>query len=106
MNKIQTNIVGALTDYANGNLNIRYGKNPKTRVSVDEWGKLKRVWNNGAGSIAFAQVDKDGVLVINKLFCSRKELAAIKEGLNIPYEFVSFGYPDYYSKGLLQMRAK
>lgn len=79
----------------------------KTEIRHDPiWDKLKRVWNGGHGLISFAERDTDGVLCINKLFCSKKEIKDIQENLTVPFEMVELGYPDYYSKGLTQMRQK
>jgi len=99
-------LIQALTDFAKGNKVESFG-GVKTQIRHSTiWNKLERVWNNGMGNISFAQMDK-GTLIINSMPCTKKEVKNIESGLTlakIPFEVVYYGYPDYYSKGLTQMR--
>ena len=101
-----TPFIQILRDYANGVVvkPILVGSGKEIRM---HWmgGTLSRVFNGGAGLINFAEME-NGVLLINKLQCSKGELGEIERDLNIPYELVELGYPDYYQYGLSSIKVK
>lgn len=98
-------LITALTDFANGK-NVETFGGHKNAINHDTtWKRLKRIWNDGNGLIDFAIMDKD-VLIINSMPCTKKEIKDIEANLKVPFEVVFYGYPDYYSKGLIDMRKK
>ena len=96
-------LVTALTEFAEGKRIETFGSRLNAIEHHPTFNTLKRIWNEGRGLISFATMDKETVL-INELFCTKKEITDIKTNLKVPYEFVSLGYPDYYTKDLIQMR--
>jgi hypothetical protein len=103
--KTKLTFIATLTAFYNGEKVASIG-NSKSQIRHEiTWKKLKRVWNDGNGLIDFAIVDpKDNILLINKLFCAPREIKDITANLKVPFEFVELGYPDYYSKGLTEVR--
>ncbi len=100
-----TKLVQALTDFYNFKKVKSFGGSKNGISHNTTWGKLERIWNDGMGLISFAECDGD-TLLINELFCSKSEIRDIQTHLTVKYEFVKLGYPDYYAKGLREMRTK
>lgn len=107
MASLKEKIVIALQDYAKG-LKVENFGGKKNGIEYHTLlgTRLRRIWNDGRGLIDFAQMDDDGVLVINQMPCTKAELSYIEQNLKIPFEIVFYGYPDYYSKSLRFMRKK
>lgn len=63
---------------------------------------LRRTFNNGNGSLDFAIVKND-VLIINGYLLKKSERVFIEKNISVPYLIVNLGYPDYYTKSLYNM---
>lgn len=96
-NQIYNSLINHLVKFAYGqgfeSLKI---DNPVLKNIQYSWqtGILQRVYCSWSEQrtqlITFAKMDK-GILQINKLFCTKKEIKEIKANLKVPYEFVKIG---------------
>lgn len=69
---------------------------------------MNKTFNRGMGSLEFIQIiPEENVLLVNKNLAKKRDIERIQQAFpEYKIEMVSLGYPDYYSKGLSQMRGK
>ena len=101
----KTKLTMLLNDYYINNGTTELNIVGRRGVSLTYDKKLQRKFNKGMGLLEFA-IMYDSKLLINESLLSVSEKLFLKENLKTPYQLVSLGYPDYYTKGLISIYTK
>jgi len=79
------------------------------KVLRQENGFLKRIWNNGHGALECVNKTPEGLILLNSMLLSRKELEETQALLTengFKSKSVFLGYPDYYNESLNSLYSK